>query len=624
VKECPGAASHRDKHGQVPLVGIFSGMWASEEGGGSSESGGDGDETKKKESISDSFYFRTEITRLLLEHNPGSLVLRGKMLYQTVESLPDDVEVPLGPTVEFIKVIVDRGGASAHLATSLKGVATSLGGGVNEDEESIEDDDVLALLYRRFVRQFDQSERFFEGDNSREEVVQHRQNFKNAAVNTFNVVELLLRQPNAEPDSENDMLVHNAVRAGACPPDLLRYIVETNLEAVAEPDSKGNLPLHYAAGFDDVGNLSTTDASPQSPVRPKYKAPESYSKYVIDELLYAYPEGAGVTNANGILPIVLAIESGKKWIGGGIRSLHEAYPPGIERAQLGEEHPLMSAMSFTSQGDESVGDRSIIADLLDEGVVGEGTIATAVDGGGGRRRKRKRRKKINKDESHDAIMFVQRPGAPVRDVVTTMWANEEDGGVQMLGCSALEQAAIDAGSSAESISSVALLGVTTVVNAMKNHPNEPAVQEKACSALMAMAPADGVREVSFAASGAISTVVSAMQAHVSDATVQKEACRALRGIAAKGGAERATVVASVSGFTALVNSMGAHPDDAGVQNEACAAMEVLTSFPDAYLPRLHEQTEALLQSAADKFPEYCLETTNAIRSRLNAAYDEES
>mmetsp|Transcript_35807 Transcript_35807/g.75373 ORF Transcript_35807/g.75373 Transcript_35807/m.75373 type:complete len:116 (+) Transcript_35807:65-412(+) len=115
-----------------------------------------------------------------------------------------------------------------------------------------------------------------------------------------------------------------------------------------------------------------------------------------------------------------------------------------------------------------------------------------------------------------------------------------------------------------------------------------------------------------------------MQAHVSDATVQKEACRALRGIAAKGGAERATVVASVSGFTALVNSMGAHPDDAGVQNEACAAMEVLTSFPDAYLPRLHEQTEALLQSAADKFPEYCLETTNAIRSRLNAAYDEES
>ncbi len=52
-----------------------------------------------------------------------------------------------------------------------------------------------------------------------------------------------------------------------------------------------------------------------------------------------------------------------------------------------------------------------------------------------------------------------------------------------------------------------------------------------------------------------------MQAHVGDATALKEACRALEGIAATGGAERATVVASVSGFTALVNATGAHPDD---------------------------------------------------------------
>mmetsp|Transcript_12008 Transcript_12008/g.22302 ORF Transcript_12008/g.22302 Transcript_12008/m.22302 type:complete len:742 (-) Transcript_12008:9-2234(-) len=606
VDECPEAVSHRDRHCHVPLEGIFSGMCAAK-----------GTSMKLNRSISDLFYFRTETTKMLLEHDPESVLLRGKILYQIIESLPDDVEAPLGPTVGLVKLLVDQGGASAQVATAPKGVTRSLEG---VDVDSIlsepEDDDVLALLYRRFVRQFDQSERFFEGDNSREEVVRHRQNFKNAAVNTFNVIELLLRQPNVEQDTENDLLVHNAVRAGACPPDLLRYIVETNLEAVAEADSKGNLPLHYAAGFDDVYAFSTA-ASRKCSVPPRFKAPESHSKYVIDELLYAYPEGASVTNADGVLPIVLAIESGKKWIGGGIRSLHEAYPLGIEQAHLGEQHPLMNAMSFQSQEDESV-DQSMIAELLEGRDDREGTIATGVDGGGGRRRKRRQRRKINKDESHDAIMFVQRPGAPVRDVVTTMWANEEDGGVQMLGCSALELAATEAGSSEELIASVALLGVTTVVNAMKNHPNEPAVQEKACSALMAMAPADSVREVSFAASGAISTVVSAMQAHVSDATVQKEACRALRGIAAKGGAERATVVASVSGFTALVNSMGAHPHDNGVQREACAAMEVLTSFRDAYLPELHEQTETLLQSAANKFPEDCLELTNAIRLRLDA------
>lgn len=598
IDQCPKAVGHRDKHGHVPLEGVFSGMCAER---------GDGAKT----SLVDSFRFRTEATRILLERDPGPVLLRGSILYGIVASLPDDVEVPLGPTVEFVKLLVDMGGASAQSATApLRGIEAS-------NLSDPEDDDVLALLYRRFVRQFDQSERFFEGDNSRPEVVRHRQSFKNAAVNTFNVIELLLRQ-RGEQDAENDMLVHNAVRAGACPPDLLRYIVETNLEAVAEPDSRGNLPLHYAAGYDDVYDLSN-DASPNSPC-PSFKAPESHSKYVIDELLYAYPEGAGVTNADGVLPIVLAIESGKKWIGGGIRSLHEAYPHGIEQANLGEQHPLMNAMSFRSQDDESV-DQSMIAEPMEGAGDKEGTIATGVDGGGGRRRKRKKRKKINKDESHDAIMFVQRPGAPIRDVVTTMWANEEDGGVQMLGCSALEVAASEAGASsgAEAIASVALLGVTTVVNAMKNHPNEPAVQEKACSALTAMAPADGVREVSFAASGAISTVVSAMQAHVSDATVQKEACQALRGIAAKGGAERATVVASVSGFTALVNSMGAHPNDVGVQSEACAAMEVLTGFPDAYLPELHEQTDALLQSAAAMFPEQCLESANAIRSRLNAA-----
>ena len=171
--------------------------------------------------------------------------------------------------------------------------------------------------------------------------------------------------------------------------------------------------------------------------------------------------------------------------------------------------------------------------------------------------------------------------------------------------------------SEEAIASVALVGVTTAVNAMKNHPNEPVVQEKACAALTAMAPSDGMREISFAASGAIATTVCAMQAHVSDATVQREACRALRGIAAKGGADRATTVASVSGFTALVNALGAHPNDVEVQKEACLCMEVLTSFPDAYLPQLDEQTDAYLQAATEKFPVECSEPANAIRARLN-------
>lgn len=675
ISACPKAVNHTDKNGHVPLEGIFAGMWSEKRRAMSAAVGGEG--------VSSSSVFRYQCTKLLLDqhnnnNNTGTTgsgqLLRGKRLYSIVESLIDDVDTPLGPTVEYMKLLVERGGATVQPLPSssqypLQQTAPQpMVSNNSHVEEEDEEDDVLALLYRRFVRQFDQSERFFEGDNSRLEVVQHRQQYKNAAVNTFNIIELLLRRPKKKHSNYNhggegmegegeeeveDYLVHNAVRSGSCPPDLLRYIVETNLDAVAIQDIKGNLPLHYAAGYDDVISTTTTmntsfSTSPMSTnttattsagaaiatttTSSKVKrSPESYSKYVIDELLYAYPDGAGVPNSSGVLPIVLAIESRKKWIGGGIRSLHEAYPPGIEQANLGDEHPLLHAMSFASQdGEESV-DMSLImaagADAGGDGNDDQGTIASGVDGGGGRRRKRQRRRKINKDESHDAIMFVQRPDAAVRDVVTVMWANEEDGGVQMLGCSALEAAATRAAASAaaggggmkeveERIASVALLGVTTVVNAMKNHPNEPVVQEKACSALSAMTPADGLREVSFAASGAISTVVSAMQAHVSDATVQKEACKALRGIAAKGGPERATVVASVSGFTALINSLAAHPHDRDVQREACGALDVFTSFHDAYLPELHEQTETLLRMAATNFPEDCSESANAILSRM--------
>lgn len=591
VHSYPEAASHRDKNGHIPLEGVFSGMCAEYL-----------TDIEPNRTIAESFFFRTETAKLLLIHDSKTVLVRGGLLYQIIESLPDDSESPLGPTVTFVNLLVQQCGATTQRTAALSKSTRILEG------TEIPDDDVLALLYRRFVRQFDQSEGFFEGDNSRNEVVQHRRRFKNAAVNTFNIIELLLRQPYEGHGSQNDLLVHNAVRTGLCPPDLLRYIVETNLESVAEADSKGNLPLHYAAGHCEESVALG---------HPHQALPESYSKYVIDELLYAYPDGATMPNADGVLPIVLAIESGKKWIGGGVRSLYEAYPSGIEGAHLGDQHPFSHAKSFHSDEDRS-SDQSVTTELPGAHYDKKGSIATGVDGGGGRHRKRQRHRKINKDESHDAVMFVQRPHAPVRDVVTTMWANEEDGGVQMLGCSALELAATEAGSGEEASLSVALLGVTAVVNAMKNHPNEPAVQEKACSALAAMACADGVREISFAASGAISTVVSAMQAHVSDVSVQREACRALRSIAVNGGAERATVVASVSGFTALVNSMGAHPLDKCVQREACAALEVLTSFHNAYLPELYQQIETLLHTAAHNFPEDCLESSSKICARLNA------
>jgi hypothetical protein len=225
---------------------------------------------------------------------------------------------------------------------------------------------------------------------------------------------------------------------------------------------------------------------------------------------------------------------------------------------------------------------------------------------------------IIRDEQHDAIMLVQDEKADISEVVTSMWAHEEDAGVQMLGCVAISRI-LSKQSSTNDCLRIALTAVPAVVNAMKAHPNEVIVQEKACNALQAMAAVDGQREVSFVASGAVAAIVGAMQAHVSDPGVQEKACGALGRILHFGGSDRATVVASVSGVTALINALAAHPTVRGVQRDACRALCELTAYqnvanlPD--VPRL--QAEPLLQVAQRNFADDCTETVTTLLSRLS-------
>lgn len=150
-------------------------------------------------------------------------------------------------------------------------------------------------------------------------------------------------------------------------------------------------------------------------------------------------------------------------------------------------------------------------------------------------------------------------------------------------------------------------------------------REKACECLLALSPADGQEEISFAASGAVASIVAAMQSHVSDPIVQREACAALRSITTHGGKDRATIIASVSGLQALLNSLLSHPDDATVQREACLAMEAIISHKDdANLPSLSSlQMAPLLQLAADSHPAECKESAEAILKRLDHTITEE-
>ncbi len=440
-------------------------------------------------------------------------------LYHVVANLPDDFTNAPGPTV--------------HLVSTVHFPKPSMVAVKNRSNY----DKPLALLYRRFSRQFDLSEKFFPGDNSRDEVVAHRQKYKVAAMNTWKVILALLDPIADKKKSVSDFfMVHAAVRMET-PPDLLRYIIETRPEEVRQANDEGRLPLHVAANARS------------------HAAESSYHyKFVIDELLYSYPDGAASSDSEGKLPLELAIESEKKWIGGGIKSLHDVYPDAMSRVKMEEYPSIQRALSFSTN----------FAEERDESAITENDIV--------------------KEEHYDAIMMVQKSDADLGDIVSAMWANEEDGGVQMLGCIAITALAKKNERDQKMLRSIAMSAVNTIVNAMKNHPNEPAVQEKGCVALNYLASADNYREVSFAASGAVASIVAAMQAHVSDAIVQQEACSALRNILKYGGSDRATVIASVSGFTAIQNALFSHPGVERVQHEGNCLNERLMAFPDAYLP----------------------------------------
>lgn len=469
-------------------------------------------------------------------------------LYRLLWLLPDDTRSShesAPPTVEYLHYVV-------RLLDTTE--VPNQGNG----------DTPLALLYRRFTRQFDLAEQLFDGDNSRKEVVHHRQRYKTAAGNTWKQIEVLLRPPQKLEKPWH--LVHRAVQLET-PPDLLRYIVETNAQDLAahDDDETGNLPLHHAA---------TTQLDSQS---------SFYAKYVVDELLYKYPDAASKPNQQGKLALELAVESKKSWIGGGIKSLYEAYPEALKKISLEQHAELQRALAVDGFLP------------VDEKKMGEDDEV---------------------DEPHDAIMLVQQPNVPIEEIVGCMWAHEEDAGVQMLGCVAISNLAA-AASAKEKLVAVALAGIPAVVNALKAHPNEVIVQEKACHALALLAAADGSDEISLVASGAVTSLVGAMQAHVSDTSVQEEASRALSAICKVGGANRATMIASVSGVTALVNALAAHPKSRNVQVAAVEALNTVTGFPAANVPALaRSQTEALLWAAQEAFPE-TEEHVSTLLSRLS-------
>lgn len=239
-------------------------------------------------------------------------------LYHAVSSIRDDFLQHLCPTVDLI--------SSLHIAcpgaVSVK----------NKDSQ----DTPLALLYRRFSRQLDLSEKVFPGDKPRKEVLKHQMRYKTSAMNTWKIILKLLMPTTSEEkrgvknlkqrrNASDFYVVHAAVKM-QCPPNLIRYIIDTRPSEVSKTDEMGRLPLHIAtitkplSSSDDENNMGGTH----------------HSKFIIDELLHAYPDGASCADRNGKLPLQLAVESGKFWIGGGVRSIYNVFPGAMENIVVEE------------------------------------------------------------------------------------------------------------------------------------------------------------------------------------------------------------------------------------------------------------------------------------------------
>ena len=116
-----------------------------------------------------------------------------------------------------------------------------------------------------------------------------------------------------------------------------------------------------------------------------------------------------------------------------------------------------------------------------------------------------------------------------------------------------------------------------------------------------------------------------MQAHVGDTGVQEQACEAVASIlqqqgGGSGGSDRATVVASVSGVTAILNALAAHTRSVGVQVAGLKALVALMRHQsNANLPQLPQaQTEPLLMLAQENFPDECGAYVMELLARLES------
>ena len=164
-----------------------------------------------------------------------------------------------------------------------------------------------------------------------------------------------------------------------CPPEMIRLAISIHPNQVREMDEDGNLPMHIAVTASSY--LATAEqASPRTMAAAAAAAADAsddlsvlsdtmsfFSTATVSQtsnpfdkvlkiLLQHYPEGAQIPQGRtGHLPLVLAVESGRRTWQDGIRTLLYAYPPALHNKKLIAPELYPNVLSLVTSGRSDFG-----------------------------------------------------------------------------------------------------------------------------------------------------------------------------------------------------------------------------------------------------------------------------